>query len=426
MEIKLKYGKETIQANVRLFDCLGELVSKHITTLQPAEKILQDALAQAIGTYPFSRLFRRAKGLLLVLPAYSANAGIHQVLPHVLDRLNHADVPDQEIKLLVAKTHGPAFSEEELINLVGRQCLQRVDVFQHDCHATRQLEYVGETRCGIPVLLNRLLLDAEQIMILSSIEHHFITGYDGGPRVIIPGCAGYETISRIFSLAIDFEHLKLQPWCMDGKLDGNPVHKTLQEAYRCLSAKFGVYPIMNSHHRIISVFTGHPLQAHAAGQRMVDSLFKIPIRRKADLTIVSCGGAPRDDNFLVAYRALHHAAYATKPGGTIVFVAACPQGIGSETFLQWFDYRESQALLSHLHSNFSLEATLALATMEKISDFNIIMVSELAEAELRKMGFIFAPSLQEAIDMALDTAKKRAATYIMPEGFQTVPFFCDA
>ncbi|MFR4008140.1 MAG: hypothetical protein ACLT0Y_01635 [Christensenellales bacterium] len=51
--------------------------------------------------------------------------------------------------------------------------------------------------------------------------------------------------------------------------------------------------------------------------------------------VVSCGGYPKDLNLYQAVKSLLNAAQALKPGGTMVFLAECPEGGGAPDFFDW-------------------------------------------------------------------------------------------
>ena len=44
------------------------------------------------------------------------------------------------------------------------------------------------------------------------------------------------------------------------------------------------------------------------------------------------GSAPKDANLYQTQKALDNAKHATKDGGTIILIGACPEGLGSKTF----------------------------------------------------------------------------------------------
>jgi nickel-dependent lactate racemase len=287
------------------------------------------------------------------------------------------------------------------------------------------LTYIGETKRGTPIFVNNLVADAENIIICGTVVHHYFAGYGGGPKMIMPGCAGYESITRNHALAIDHARLRLHAGCQDGKVDGNPLQQDLREAFKFISVTFLLHTIMNGSQNIIGAVAGEPLQAHAAGCRMIDDLYRVRIREKADLIIVSCGGHPRDINYIQSHKSLHHAFYAVKPDGVIILLAKCPEGIGSQTFLEWFDYDAPEKLHHELLHHYKLNGTTALATMQKARESKVIAVTDLPGEIVSRLGFLPAPTLADAISLARKKLPEQFSTYIMPNGALAVPTLRD-
>ena len=70
----------------------------------------------------------------------------------------------------------------------------------------------------------------------------------------------------------------------------------------------------------------------------------IEIDEQRDLVVASCGGYPYDLNMIQAHKALDAASRACTPGGTIYLFAECPDGLGRDDFLDWFDRWDSEIL----------------------------------------------------------------------------------
>ena len=76
---------------------------------------------------------------------------------------------------------------------------------------------------------------------------------------------------------------------------------------------------------------GDVTRAHRAGCAYLDRMYRCPIPEKADIVLVSQGGAPKDANLYQTQKALDNAKHAVKDGGTIILIGACPEGLGSKT-----------------------------------------------------------------------------------------------
>jgi len=422
MQLRLRYGAATATAEFRpTRGFVTELDIKHIATLQRPDEIISQALDKPIGSYPFHRLFRGSGEVLIVVPDQSRRSGSEIYLPIIRRRLNDLGISDAKITILVANGSHPAQTVEEMQATLPPDVYDRVRIVQHDSRNKKELSYIGETKRGTPIFVNKLISDAEHIIICGTVLHHYFAGYGGGPKMIIPGCAGYETITRNHALAIDHSRLRLRADCNDGKVDGNPLQQDLREAFKFINVTFLLHTILNGHDDIVAAFAGEPLQAHAAGCRMVDDIYLVPIQEPADLVIVSCGGHPRDLNYVQAHKSLHHAFYAVPRGGVIVFLAKCAEGVGSETFLEWFDYDNPEKLHHALIHHYKLNGTTALATMQKARECRIIAVTDLPSEIVTKLGFTPAASLSEALGMASKELTDEFSAYIMPNGALTVP-----
>jgi nickel-dependent lactate racemase len=452
MELRLKYGHEVVLAELSDMPSNNikgkakrhffELQAKHIATLQKPADIINQALNRPLGIYPFNEVFRGARNVLIVRPG---NGFVHD-LPVLYERLRRLHVPAEEIRILVAK------AEVEIEECVPPTLeLPPARVFYHDPHDHKALEYVGLTRRGTPVFVNRLLLEADAVIICGRVTHHPFAGYEGGPRLIVPGCAGAETISRHYAHAIDLETPRVHPRCRDGVIEGNPLQEDAREAFRFITANFLLHTIGNDQDQLVGAVAGEPLQAFAAGCRAIDDMFYAPAApgtktfeagrtwEPAHLVVASCGGFPKDRDFRTAYATLHHAAPLTRPEGVIILVAECRNGLGSEVLTRWCneslahepllgepqsDQRKSpygRSLNHRLFQAHEAEALSAFSVLQTARERRIIVVSALAPALVQRLGFIPASSLPEAFALAEPHLPEAFSAWVIYHGALLAP-----
>jgi len=427
MELRLKYGEKILSAELPEFFVrknIGkpdrhfiELHAKHIATLQTPAAIINQALDRTLGCYPFNRVFRGARNVLIVVPDPVEVTGAEFYLPLLKARLNELRVPDEEIRLLVAtradalirqKNFSAPFSE-----LVG----EKVRVFRHDPHDHKTLEYAGRTRRGTPVFVNRLLFEAENVLVSGSVVSHPFAGYGGGPRLIVPGCAGAETTHRHFSHALDPETQQAHARCRDATIDGNPLQEDSREAFRFITAGFLLHTILNDQRQIVGAIAGEPLQAFAAGCKAIDSMCGATLATAANLVIVSCGGHPNDVDFRAVYAALQRATQIVRPDGVIIFAAECRDGAGdflaqqiaavssvTQKIPEPQEILNARAGWSQLQSRGleqnACEALMAPGILQQTREHRIIFVADLPRAFIEQAGFIPATSLSAALTLA--------------------------
>jgi len=418
MELRLKYGEKILSAEFPEFFVKRnngkperqfiELHPKHIATLQKPAAILNQALDRTLGCYPFNRVFRGTRNVLIAMPDPAEATGAEFYLPLVKARLNDLRVPDEEIRLLVAARTDTLVRQKIFSATFADRVGEKVRVFRHDPHDHKTLEYAGLTRRGTPVFVNRLLLEADYVLLCGNVASHPFAGYSGGPRLIVPGCSGAETIHRHFSHALDLETQQVQARCRDAAIDGNPLQEDSREAFRFITANFLLHTILNDQGQIVGAVAGDPLQAFAAGCKAIESICGATLATAANLVIVSCGGYPNDIDFCTAYTTLQRAVQIARPDGAIIFVAECREGRGD--FLTQLlavaptqNSGSPQEVFSPrarwLEQN-AIEALIASAIHQKTREQRIIFVTALPPALIERAGFIPATSLSAALALA--------------------------
>lgn len=418
MEIALKYGEVK-----RGFHLPSDKIKAILRSRQPSpavteEEVVLRALEDPISSPPLESLFRRGDRVALVVPDKTRRCRSELFLPLLIERMG---LPNENIFIVFANgAHGP-HREGEKRRLLGEGIYRRVRVEEHDAYAKGNLIYKGTTTRGTPIFVNKVVAQADKVIITGGIVHHYFAGFGGGAKLIVPGVAGVQTIIKNHALALNREGDGLHPRCVDGGLRGNPVYEDILESLKFQRVDFLLNTILNEEGRIIAAVAGDPVQAHLKGCEVADDIFGVPIDEKADLVIVSCGGHPKDVNFIQSHKSIQHAFYSLKEGGVMIVLAECSEGIGSETFLEWFNYptltRMKRALLEH----FKLNGTTALSLRCKTERVKIILISDLEEELVRRMGLISATSLDQAMKIAEGYLPENYKAYVIPNGSLTVP-----
>jgi nickel-dependent lactate racemase len=147
----------------------------------------------------------------------------------------------------------------------------------------------------------------------------------------------------------------------------------------------------------------------------------VTVDQPADLAIVSCGGEPKDINFIQAQKALDYGCRAVKEGGTIIFIAACRDGFGYPTFFDWFRYQDLDEFESALRKDYQINGQTAHAVLTKARRFRVILISELSATETQRMGMEKAADLQSALDVVLPQLESDADIVVIPDGGVVLP-----
>jgi len=215
---------------------------------------------------------------------------------------------------------------------------------------------------------------------------------------------------------------EMNPNCRSGALRGNPVHEDMVEAAGFLkNAVYLVNVIRDGWGEAAGVISGGLVESHAAGTEAVRDLFECGLDRPCDIAIASAGGHPLDVNLIQAHKSLEHAAASVRDGGALVGVLACPEGVGSDTFMPWFEYADSAEVMRNLYRDYELNGHTALSFMQKRERVSIILLSELPEDVVRKLGVTPARDISDAVAKAEAIAGPDALVYVFPRAWGLLP-----
>lgn len=134
--------------------------------------------------------------------------------------------------------------------------------------------------------------------------------------------------------------------------------------------------VLDAHKEIIHAVAGDMTAAHRAGRAFLDTLYRKPIPAQADIVLVSQGGAPKDLNLYQTQKALDNAKHAVKPGGVIVLIGSCKEGLGEKTFEEWMlNAPTSHSLIERIQKEFRLGGHKAAAIAMVLENADIYIWS---------------------------------------------------
>lgn len=422
MDVTLKYGSTELEIDFPAGEKNIFLEPEQKLPKKDEQKVILDALKRPINSACLDKIVRKGEKTVIIIPDRTRSCRTAVYLPILINRLNECGILDRDIQILIANGTHSLCSTEDILFLLGEEIYSRVNVLNHDCKDASTLVHVGQTRRGTQVYLNKNLVKAERLILTGGILHHYFAGYGGGPKLVMPGCAGLETIIQNHSYTIHPEFQSLHPGCLDGNILNNPVQEDLRESLKFVRIDFSLHIIMDFEGKIFEATSGELFAAHQQTCQRVDQLYKISYEAPADLVIVSCGGYPKDLNLIQSHKSIHHGFYALKKNGVIIALAQCKDGIGSDTFMEWFDKKSIEEMHEALLKNFKINGNTALALKLKANQAKIILISDLEPGLVRKTDLIPAQNFEEAFQVALKFLPKSFNTIIIPNGSLTLPY----
>ena len=412
MKLEFGYGKGVQTVNVPEQNLLAVLMSNPMTHRRVGEAAVRYALDNPIGSEKLCKLVKPGQKVAIVTSDISRPLPTWQILPHVLDELYAAGVDKADITVVFALGSHRNHTEEEKLHLAGERAYREVrciDSTPDDC------VHMGVTSRGTDVDITRVVAEADVRICLGNIEFHYFAGYSGGAKAIMPGVSTPKAIQQNHRMMVS-------PEACAGKLEGNPIREDIEEAGSICGIDFIVNVVLDEHKHIVYAVAGDVTKAHRAGCAYLDEMYRKPIPEKADIVLVSQGGAPKDANLYQTQKALDNAKHAVKKGGTIILIGACNEGLGSAKFESWLrSAPTAHSMVERIGRDFQLGGHKAAAIGMVLENARIDFVSEMDPEFVKSIFLVPQPDAQTAFDEAMARYGENATVIAMPFGGATLP-----
>ncbi|MBN1631109.1 MAG: DUF2088 domain-containing protein, partial [Thermoleophilia bacterium] len=346
------------------------------------------------------------------------------VLRALLLELTEAGVTPDHIVIVIGLGTHRAVDGEEMRRVYGEDLVDTYEFVNHDCRAP-DLAPVGRLRSGTVVRINRRVAEADFKIGIGSIFPHPMNGFGGGGKILFPAVANFDAILE--------HHLKysFRGGSKIGQLQGNPFYEEVSALARAAGLDFVINSVLDHNDRLYRPVCGAPVEAHLAGVELCREILSMPFAGRSDVTIISA--FPYSEGTQIM-KPLAPATEITREGGTVIlacdysvplaesYVAGCERfrtahaGRIRPAVLELF--ARSERILPDGAPEFNMSVAQALLGQH---DFNIIVVSrEMPRTTAERLGFGFAPTIEEAMVMA-QQRHPTARVHVVPSGGVILP-----
>jgi lactate racemase len=267
------------------------------------------------------------------------------ILPTVIRELLGAGLSPEQITVMVATGLHRPNEWEELREVVGDDWVfNTVKIVNHFARHDAEHVDLGFTSRGTPIKLDRRFVEADLRIATGLVEPHFMAGYSGGRKVIVPGVAHQETITRLHT-ATFLE----APGAANCVLDGNPLHEEQLEIVKRVGGALAVNVVIDELRRPCFLNFGEIMQSHLNATAFMKKYAEVTVPRRFRTVITSSAGYPLDKTYYQTVKGMVGAMDILEPGGNLFIVSECSEGMGSG------DYVEAQRRLLALGQDKFLE-----------------------------------------------------------------------
>lgn len=324
----LEYGKVGHPVTIDDRNLVRELRQRPVRALENAAAEIMRALRQPLGTAPLRDLAFGRRNACVVVCDITRPVPSGLILEPMLEELAAVGISPEAVTVLIATgTHRPN-DEAELEKMLGSSVLAKCRVVNHVCTESDAMVDLGTSPNGVPIKLNHHYIEAELKLTIGMVEPHFMAGFAGGRKMVMPGIAALETVQAWHSPRF-LEH----PNATNGVVAGNPVHEEALAIAKLARPDFIVDVALTADKRPAAVAAGDMEQAWEKMVTFVRESVTAELDEPVDIVVTSGGGYPLDLTYYQTVKGMVGALPVLKPGGSIVIASACEEGVGNRHFL---------------------------------------------------------------------------------------------
>jgi len=411
---QLSFGREGVTVDLPPGPSYRFFHSISAKALDDPTAAIEAALLNPIAGPPLAELARGKKTAAILVCDITRPAPNPIVLPPMLATLEAQGIARENIRILIATGLHRGATEAEMRQIVGPQIFGKYAVENHDARDRSAHRHLGSTKSGTPIWIDQRFLDADLHLTLGFIEPHLMLGFSGGRKLVAPGLAAQETIKEIHS-----SRFMRDPRAVEGSIDDNPLHAELLEIARTARQDFIVDVALTRERGIAQVFAGSAEAAHRHGVEWVRASQLQKLEQPADAVITSGGGHPLDLTYYQVIKGVTAAAHMVRPGGKILVMGRCEEGLGAPEFSQMVEDHSSAS--AFMHAIEGAPVTVDQWQLEKLAlaaakaEILFCMPGVNASYHSRLWGPSF-PDPQTAVNSLVSALPPSANVAVVPEG----------
>lgn len=413
MKIDLFYGKE--KRNVEIPDN-SEILIPNEFPIKKQDKLIEKSLKKPIGSESYNKFIKNSDKILVIVNDATRPTPTSKILEYLQPVLSS----NKDVKFLVATGVHRSPTQEEYKFIFGKTYeVFKEKIFAHDARKDEDMVYLGDSKNGTKMYINKLVTEYKNIIVIGSVEPHYFAGFTGGRKSFLPGVASYKTIEMNHKLALSDKACSLA-------LEENPVNEDMIDAMNVLKNLnvFSIQTVLTGDHKIFAVTSGDLIKSFDKAIDFAKQVFCVKLKEKGNI-VITVAPYPMDIDLYQSQKALDNGKLALEDGGVIILVSKCRDGVGEEAFLDLLSKASSsKEVFEIIKSEYKLGFHKAAKMAQIGLRAQMWAVTDLDDETIKKALLKPCLDIQSAIDNAVEEIKKKGKKVkiiVMPQGSLTVP-----
>ncbi|MFW6169359.1 MAG: lactate racemase domain-containing protein [Planctomycetota bacterium] len=369
---RLRYGTSStlrldLPAESLVADCTevpGTAVS------EPAEAVV-NALSNPVSFPPLRDAVVAGDRVVVAMDPDVPQSG--QIVAGVVEALLDTVVEPDHITVLQTQRHLPIDQATAGLSPGARH----VNFAVHDPDDEGQLAYLAASKDATPVVLNRLLCDADLVIPVNLLRPESALLYTGPYAGLCPTFSDSQTQRRFRG-----------PHAMASRDQRGHLWDKANEIAWLLGIQLTLQIVAGPGESVLRVLAGLDQDVSSQGRALVNAIWAYDVSERAELVVATIEGELDNQSWENLGRALHAAQQACVPGGAIVLCTelACEPGPALERLIGGSDGETLLTPSGNKHSEDSMAAWLLGDTRDAS---HIFLLSQLDEGAVESLGMAY-------------------------------------
>ena len=429
--VEILYGKNPLKVDLPEHLEIDVIRKRQMLLINDIAQEVHKTFGNPVGCEPLATLAQRANSACILLCDITRPVPNGVFIETLIDLLCDNGLNLDQITILIATGLHRPNEGDELIEVVGSERIaSQINVVNHFARNDGDHLEIGRTTRETEVKIDRRFVDADLKIATGLVEPHFMAGYSGGRKVVVPGIAHADTIRRLHSATI-LEH----PGTRSCNLEDNPLHDEQLQVLNMLrestsSEIYSVNTVIDEYRRVGFINFGEIERSHSAAVKFAHEFTAVQVQRKYENILTSAGGYPLDQTYYQTVKGMVTPLEIAQREANLIVASECAEGLGSASYVQAqrdmlevgsteFAHRLKNQRLANIDE---WETEMQLKAQEKV---NIQLYSPDFPIATRELtGVELIDSIEDTIARNLSTSRDRRLA-VIPEGPYVIPTYAN-
>ncbi|MGD8966458.1 MAG: nickel-dependent lactate racemase [Anaerolineae bacterium] len=431
MKIQIPYGRGTLRLELPDDQVVGVCNPRPMAAAPDPDTLLRESIAASFEERDITSKIKSRAMACIAITDRTRSTPNARIVPILLDQLNALGVPDERITVISGGGMHAPDSQEELTNSVGQAVMERVELLTNEPDNDAIMVNMGTTDLGTPVEVHRRFAEADIKLGVSNVNPCMLSGWSGSGKIVMPGVSSRRAIYHNHKLFVE-PLMELNCASLIGVMPpDNPVRADIEDFATLSGIDLLVNTVLDSERCLVDVFCGEHLASHRAARDCMLPKVEVSLPRSVDVLIAGVGDPALEVSlFQGGSRVCGGVDRYLKPGGTLIMVNACTEGIYEgfehEEFREWMRQMPTPRNIGQLVDDEQMggEKGCVLFTfawlLHEMGCRIVVVTDGMTAEELEEVHLEHASSVQDAADDALGRSAQ-ASVGVMPYGGLVLP-----